>query len=376
MFYRKNFQDHPFHLVSPSPWPILTGLSLLNLTTSFALFMHNFYNSYILTIISLLLLISAMSFWFRDIISEGKPVVYPYNLNTAKAISPDDINKVLINYKNNNNIQVFNNDNDLGHYLAGLLEGDGHISLPSLGSTILNRVLNPRIVFTSHKNNLGMYTFLQSELGNIGRFQASSTNVIRYIIGDMKSIIYIINLIHGKLRTPKNKRFNDLIQFINAKYDLNIPESNLYNGNYLDNSWLTGFTEADGHFGIKYTEKKDKSETRKRSVSESISLRFRLDQRAYDKPTLSNMEPFMLELASYLSCNLASYESKTGKCLSISVSSINNIKVIIDYFDKYPLIGDKLNDYNKWKIVYNMVISKEHLSEEGRLKIRALINKL
>jgi cytochrome c oxidase subunit 3 len=71
MFYRKNFQDHPFHLVSPSPWPILTGLSLLNLTTSFALFMHNFYNSYILTIISLLLLISAMSFWFRDIISEG-----------------------------------------------------------------------------------------------------------------------------------------------------------------------------------------------------------------------------------------------------------------------------------------------------------------
>jgi hypothetical protein len=254
---------------------------------------------------------------------------------------------VLINYKNNNNIQVFNNDNDLGYYLAGLLEGDGHISLPSLGSTILNRVLNPRIVFTSHKNNLGMYTFLQSELGNIGRFQASSTNVIRYIIGDMKSIIYIINLIHGKLRTPKNKRFNDLIQFINAKYDLNIPESNLYNGNYLDNSWLTGFTEADGHFGIKYTEKKDKSETRKRSVSESISLRFRLDQRAYDKPTLSNMEPFMLELASYLSCNLASYESKTGKCLSISVSSINNIKVIIDYFDKYPLIGDKLNDYNK-----------------------------
>lgn len=63
-----------------------------------------------------------------------------------------------------------------------------------------------------------MYSFLQSELGNIGRFQSSGDNIIRYIIGDMKSIIYIINLIHGKLRTPKNKRFNDLIKFINAKY--------------------------------------------------------------------------------------------------------------------------------------------------------------
>ena len=59
----------------------------------------------------------------------------------------------------------------MGHYLAGLLEGDGHISLPSLGNTALNRVLNPIIVFTSHINNLGFFTFIRSELGNIGRFK-------------------------------------------------------------------------------------------------------------------------------------------------------------------------------------------------------------
>jgi cytochrome c oxidase subunit 3 len=28
------FQDYPFHLVSPSPWPIYTSISLLNLTTN------------------------------------------------------------------------------------------------------------------------------------------------------------------------------------------------------------------------------------------------------------------------------------------------------------------------------------------------------
>lgn len=144
----------------------------------------------------------------------------------------------------------------MGHYLAGLLEGDGHISLPSLGNITLNRVLNPRIVFTSHTNNSGMYTFLQSELGNIGRFQSSGDNTIRYIIGDIKGIIHIINLIHGKLRTPKNKRFNELIQFINGKYNLNIPESNRNISDYFDNSWFTGFIEADGRFGVKYVEKK------------------------------------------------------------------------------------------------------------------------
>ena len=56
-----------------------------------------------------------------------------------------------------------------------------------------------------------MYTFIQSELGKIGRFQTSGNNVIRYIIGDIKGIMILINLMHGKLRTPKNKRFNDLI---------------------------------------------------------------------------------------------------------------------------------------------------------------------
>lgn len=67
--------------------------------------------------------------------------------------------------------------------------------------------------------------------------------------------MFFINLIHGKLRTPKNKRFNDLIIFINKKYCLNIGGSLLDLSDFTKNSWLTGFTEADGHFGIKYVEK-------------------------------------------------------------------------------------------------------------------------
>lgn len=68
---RSNFQDHPFHLVSPSPWPLLTSLSLLGLTAHSALAMHNFSNAYIFVYSSLLLVVASMSFWFRDIISEG-----------------------------------------------------------------------------------------------------------------------------------------------------------------------------------------------------------------------------------------------------------------------------------------------------------------
>ena len=39
---RSNFQAHPFHLVSPSPWPLYTSSYLLSLTTSAVLSFHGF----------------------------------------------------------------------------------------------------------------------------------------------------------------------------------------------------------------------------------------------------------------------------------------------------------------------------------------------
>jgi cytochrome c oxidase subunit 3 len=68
---RKNFQSFPFHLVTPSPWPILISHSLLTTTIGAVMFMHGFSNGDTLLSIGLLLTISGMLFWFRDIIIEG-----------------------------------------------------------------------------------------------------------------------------------------------------------------------------------------------------------------------------------------------------------------------------------------------------------------
>jgi cytochrome c oxidase subunit 3 len=68
---RSNFQDHPFHLVSPSPWPIFLSVCLLALTTNAALSMHNFENSYTMVYLSMFLVMAGMFFWFRDVISEA-----------------------------------------------------------------------------------------------------------------------------------------------------------------------------------------------------------------------------------------------------------------------------------------------------------------
>ena len=68
---RSNFQAHPFHLVSPSPWPLFTSIALLTLTTTGVLTMHGFSNGGYFNIFGFLSLIGAMAFWFRDVISEG-----------------------------------------------------------------------------------------------------------------------------------------------------------------------------------------------------------------------------------------------------------------------------------------------------------------
>jgi hypothetical protein len=81
-----------------------------------------------------------------------------------------------------------------------------------------------------------MYSYIQRELGNIGRFQRSGENVLRYIIGDKEGVIKFIHLIQGKLRTPKNIRFNQLIEFINIKYNLTITDSRLDRSSIFKNS--------------------------------------------------------------------------------------------------------------------------------------------
>ena len=68
---RSNFQAHPFHLVSPSPWPLYTSTSLFTLTLSAVLTFHSFSNSLPILYIGLISLVYSMSLWFRDVTNEA-----------------------------------------------------------------------------------------------------------------------------------------------------------------------------------------------------------------------------------------------------------------------------------------------------------------
>ena len=389
---RNQFQSFPYHLVDQSPWPILVSFSLLSLTLGAVMYMQGFTYGGQLLSLGFTLTVFGMILWFRDIITEGTlKNIYPFPLINiiyiAKVISKETIKILLSKY-----IRIeqpkFNSKEEFGYYLAGLLEGDGHIGLPSIGKTSLNRVLNPRITFTSHINNLEMYLYIHNQLDNIGRFQVTG-NILRFIIGDIQGINLVINLIQGKLRTPKNIRFNQLIEFLNNKYELNIKESSLNRSDLYSNSWLTGFIEADGHFGVKTVKRKITKILSSTSLPEldkyhenltnNISLVFRLDQRAWDVSTETSMKPLMESLAQQLNCNLLIFNNipnkKTNeikKVYSVSLTTPIKLLPLIEYLNKYRLLGIKYKDFKDWEKVYYIVVSKKHLTETGYLEIMSI----
>ncbi len=63
-------QKHPYHLVDPSPWPLVTSMSLLILAYGFVSFMHND-NVLVFAIGSIALILSSF-LWWRDIVKESE----------------------------------------------------------------------------------------------------------------------------------------------------------------------------------------------------------------------------------------------------------------------------------------------------------------
>lgn len=49
------------------------------------------------------------------------------------------------------------------------------------------------------------------------------------------------------------------------------------------------------------------------------------------------------------------------------MSAIAKLKIIYYYFYQFPLLGIKGEDFKDWEIIYNMILSKEHLTDPGRL---------
>lgn len=64
-------QKHLYHLVDPSPWPIVTSGAVFCMLTGATMYMHSVTNGFLVLMLGLMLTCMAAAIWWRDVIREA-----------------------------------------------------------------------------------------------------------------------------------------------------------------------------------------------------------------------------------------------------------------------------------------------------------------
>lgn len=131
--------------------------------------------------------------------------------------------------------------NNFSSYLAGLIEGDGSIIVPTKNI----KSYNPYFEIVFHKDDLSLAEILQTILG--GNFKISD-NYCVLIIKKKSSVLTVINLINGVMRTPKIEALHRMIDWFNLNNKTELNPLALDYTPILSNYWLAGLIDADGSF--------------------------------------------------------------------------------------------------------------------------------
>ena len=126
----------------------------------------------------------------------------------------------------------------------------------------------------------------------------------------------------------------------------------------LDPNWVTGFTDAEGSFGVYISQ-------RKGTKYWSIVPSFEIGLHSKDLATL-------YKIKDYFGVGSISIR-KTRAFASFKVSSISDLKnKIIPHYTNFPLQTQKRVDFNLWVKIINLIDCKEHLTVDGLNKILEL----
>jgi len=67
----RSIQSFPYHLVEPSPYPIITSFALLTTTLAGVIAIHGFSNGPILVLLGFLSTLFCIALWLKDVTREG-----------------------------------------------------------------------------------------------------------------------------------------------------------------------------------------------------------------------------------------------------------------------------------------------------------------
>lgn len=232
----------------------------------------------------------------------------------------------------------------LGYFLAGLIDADGHID--TYGYV--------RIAF--HERDVSVAYYIKKILGYGSVQQVKNKAAYLFTCSHSKGILTLGNLIRNKLKhASKIEQFNTrLVPKVNCKpTESNGPVR-------LNNHWFAGFIQGcfTGSFQIKIVRRNGGNPPSHRT---EVRIVLQIDQKS---------DLILKQIQTVLNGSIGYRKSQdTYYYSSVNFSNAFNL---IKYLDKYQLMGNKLTQYWIWRKAYLQVQNQTHNTEQGRHYIIAL----
>ena len=254
------------------------------------------------------------------------------------------------------------------NWLVGFIEGDGAI-LENKGSCrLIITQKDPKVLIEIH-NKLG--------LGTVKNFN----NYSRFLVTDNNSCLLLYLLLNGNLvlnhrKIQLSKWFTSLENAprLKLKENFNLDEIPSILDNTieptLDNSWLSGFTDAEGCFSI--------SIIKNRNNLNYVRARFILDQKLEYNTLNLIAKLFNPEQKSKGNQVKLRNETKEVFRMAINCNDINNPNstIIRNYFNRFQLKTSKQNSFSLWSKCLDLILGKQPLSNVLEIRqISKTINK-
>jgi LAGLIDADG endonuclease len=237
-----------------------------------------------------------------------------------------------------------------------------------------------KITFAEKDFPLANKLFLLLPFGKLYKKRGKYYNLVFY---KLNAIFLIVNIINGKMRTPKIEALYRLIDWFNLKYNTNLEKLNIDTSDLGKNAWLSGLLECDSCFSCFFN-------INKTGIAKEIHCYMRLSQRQnyniknstidinnnqnvnnYQKLGKNSYYYLMEKIRIFLNVNNLRIIKRIRKDnfielgYEIRTSKKESNNILINYLNNYPLYSNKYLDYLDWKSMFKIKINKEYKENKG-----------
>jgi hypothetical protein len=267
-------------------------------------------------------------------------------------------------------------DDSFLSWFLGFIEGDGSFWTrdSNVGTSFKVNSKTKRAEFdiTQKIENIHVLKYIRTKLG-FGRvltFEKNGFSYCRFYTSQRENILRLVFLFNGNLIFKKRRiQFLKWLDELNLFWDVGISAKPFHLKLSLQNSWLSGFVDADGGF---YTNVKTNFRGSKKPQGGSY-IKFVTKFYITQRDEISVLQEILDVFESKKKISTLTNGKTSVLYNRIEIHSAESFEKIFSYFQKFPLKTIRKIDYSRWVRVHNYKKMQVVPTEAAARKLARLV---